>query len=189
MKIVVVYIVVVRVDFATFYQALVISTYCKADYPAPFVHCFVCVLYKAFCMMAALQNDRTENQLSAVVDGQFDMLLVSQVITETDSIFRKIQQELNLKDYLSIRQSYLNKRHVSKENLAEWLEAVCKILDSLSVPLLKNAVSTCETMSERIDELQREKIDDQRKIIQLKDEVLDKRSEELNDVKSIVLTE
>ena len=64
-------------------------------------------------MIAALQNDRTENQLSAVVDGQFDMLKVSHLITETDSIFRKIQQELNLKDFERIRQSHLNKRHVS----------------------------------------------------------------------------
>ena len=139
-------------------------------------------------MMAALQNDWTEIQLSAVVDGQFDMLKVSHVITETDSIFRKIQQELNLKDYERIRQSHLNERHVSKENLAEWLETVCNILDSFSVPLLKNAMSTFETTSKRIDEFQREKIDDQRKIIQLGDEVLDKRSEELNDVKSTVLT-
>ena len=130
-------------------------------------------------MVAALQNDWTENQLSAVVDGQFYIMKVSHVITETDSIFRKIQQELNLKDY----------ERISKENLAEWLETVCNILDSFSVPLLKNAMSTFETMSKRIDEFQREKIDDKRKIIQLKDEVLDKRSEELNDVKSTVLTE
>ena len=69
------------------------------------------------------------------------------------------------------------------------MKNVWDILDSSSIPLLKNAASTFETMSKRIDELQREKIDDQRKIIQLKDEVLDKRSEELNDVKSTVQTE
>ena len=58
------------------------------------------------------------------------------------------------------------------------------ILDSFSLPLLKNAVNTIDRNAEQIDELRRDKIDDQKKIFQLKDEVFVKRSDELNEVKS-----
>jgi hypothetical protein len=83
----------------------------------------------------------------------------------------------------------LNERTLPKEKLAEWLETVCFILDSFSVPLLKNAVTSIDRSTKRIDELQKEKIDDQKKIIQLKDEVIEKKSVLLNDVKSTVQTE
>jgi hypothetical protein len=50
---------------------------------------------------------------------------------------------------------------------------------------LKNAFSTIDS----ITKLQREKIDDQNKIIQLKDQVIEKRSVFLDEVKSTVQTE
>jgi hypothetical protein len=46
---------------------------------------------------------------------------------------------------------------IPKEKLAEWLETVCFILDSYSVPLLKNAASTIDSNVKRIEKLQREK--------------------------------
>ena len=84
---------------------------------------------------------------------------------------------------------HLNKRLVTKENLAGWLETVCYILDSFSVPLLKKAARTIDRDTERIVELQKEKIDDQKTIIQLQQEVIKKNSDELNDVKVTVQTE
>ena len=111
------------------------------------------------------------------------------MISASDSVFREMYKELNVDNIEIIKQCHLNKRSVPKEKLAEWLETVCYILDSFSVPLLKNAVSTIDRNAERIDELQKEKIDDQKTIIQLKDEVLMKRSDELNEVKSTVQAE
>ena len=84
---------------------------------------------------------------------------------------------------------HLNKRSVTKENLAGWLETVCYILDSFSVPLLKKAARTIDRRTERIDELHKEKIDDQKTIIQQQQEVIKKNSDELNDVKVTVRTE
>ena len=138
--------------------------------------------------MARIQNVHV-NQLRDVIDGEFNMLNVSQVITATDSVFREMSKELNIDNDCIIKQAHLNKRTVPKEKLAEWLETVCYILDSFSVPLLKNAVSSIDRSAKRIDELQKEKIDDQNKIIQLKDEVLERKSVVLNEVKSTVQTE
>ena len=138
--------------------------------------------------MARIQNVHV-NQLRDVIDGEFNMLNVSQVITATDSVFREMSKELNIGNDCIIKQAHLNKRTVPKEKLAEWLETVCYILDSFSVPLLKNAVSSIDRSAKRIDELQKEKIDDQNKIIQLKDEVLERKSVVLNEVKSTVQTE
>ena len=89
--------------------------------------------------MDALHNVHV-NQLDTVVNGEFNMLNVSQVITATDSVFREMSKELNIDNDCMIKQAHLNKRTVPKEKLAEWLETVCYILDSFSVPLLKNAV-------------------------------------------------
>ena len=54
--------------------------------------------------------------------------------------------------------------------------------------VLSPAVSTIDRNAERIDVLQKE-IDDLKTIIQLKDEVVVKRSDELNEVKSTVQAE
>ena len=117
------------------------------------------------------------------------MLNVSEVITASDSVLREMYSELNLDNDCIIRQSHLNKRTLPKEKLAEWLETVCYILDSFSVPLLKNAVSSVDCSTKRIVELQRKKIDDQNEIIRLKDKVIEKKSDELKEVKSTVQTE
>ena len=139
-------------------------------------------------MMPAFQNDHVD-QLDDVIKGEFDMLNVSQVISASDSVFREMYKELNRDNFDIIRQCHLNKRSVPKEKLAEWLETVCYILDSFSIPLLKNAVSTIDRNAKRIDELQKEKIDDQKKIIHLNEKVMEKKSAELNEVKSAVKTE
>jgi hypothetical protein len=119
-------------------------------------------------MMPALQNIHVDG-LDDVTEEEFSMLNVSQVLTASDSVIREIHKELNLDNVDHIRQCNLNKRSVTKEKLAEWLETVCYILDSYSVPLLKKAVSAIDRCAKRIDELQKEKIDDQKGIIQLKD--------------------
>jgi hypothetical protein len=45
--------------------------------------------------MWALQNDHV-NQLDAVVNGEFNMLNVSQVLTASDSVLREMYKELNV---------------------------------------------------------------------------------------------
>ena len=95
------------------------------------------------------------------------MFSVSKVISATDSVFREMYQEMNVDKTLMFRQSHFNKREasggVSKEKLAEWLETVCYILD-FSLPLLNNAVNTIDRQTERINELQRGKFEDQQTI-------------------------
>ena len=59
-------------------------------------------------------------------------------------------------------------------------------MDSVGVPLLKTATEAIDSRNERIDELQRSKIDDQQTIIKLHEEISKKRSDELIDVKSTV---
>ena len=123
------------------------------------------------------------------MNGEFSFRNVSQVITASECVFRDMHKELNLGDFTHIRQSHFNKRTVPKEKLAEWLETVCHILDSFSIPLLKNAMSNMDSIKKRVDDLQKEKINDQKEIIQLKDKIIEKKSDELNEVTSTVKTE
>ena len=110
--------------------------------------------------MSALLNEHV-CELGDVTKGDFSMLTVSQVLTASDGVIRDIYKDLNLDSTTVLRQCHLNKRTVSKEKLAEWLETVCYLLDSYSVPLLKKAVTAIDRSTKRIDELQRDKIDDQ----------------------------
>ena len=54
-------------------------------------------------MMDALHNVHV-NQLDTVVNGEFNMLNVSQVITATDSVFREMSKELNIDNDCMIKQ-------------------------------------------------------------------------------------
>ena len=56
------------------------------------------------------------------------------------------------------------------------------VLDSFSVPLLKKAVNIVDRNTERIEKLQGGKVDDQKTIIQLQEEVMKKRSGDLSEV-------
>jgi superfamily I DNA and RNA helicase len=120
---------------------------------------------------------------------EFKLMYVSQVIAARESIFREMCQELNITKSHYIQACFLNKRSVTKEKLIGWLETECSILDSFSVPLLKNAVRRIDDANERIDELQKEKIVDQQTIIKLREQVIKKHSDGLKDVKSTVQTE
>ena len=138
--------------------------------------------------MSTIQNDHV-NLLKDVSREEFKVSSVSKVISATDSVFREMYQEMNVDKNLMFRQCHFNKREasggVSKEKLAEWLETVCYILD-FSLPLLNNAVNTIDRQTERIDELQRGKIDDQQTIIKLHEGISKKRGDELKEVKSTV---
>ncbi|KAL5264664.1 hypothetical protein ACHWQZ_G005671 [Mnemiopsis leidyi] len=123
------------------------------------------------------------------MNGEFSFRNVSQVITASECVFRDMHKELNLGEVTHIRQSHLNKRTVPKEKLAEWLETVCHILDSFSIPFLKNAMSNMDSIKKRVDHLQEENINGQKEKIQLKDKIIEKKSNELNEVTSTVRTE
>jgi len=139
--------------------------------------------------MIPVENEHV-NLLQDPLDGVFDLTHVSQVISASDSIFREMCGELNDDNPHHIQACFLkNKKGVTRDKLIKWLETVCYILDSFSVPLLQNACDVIDAKTERIDELQREKIGDQQTIIKLQEEVIKKNSDELKEVKSTVQTE
>ena len=98
-------------------------------------------------------------------------------------------EELNVHDGSSLKQNDFNKRTVPEEKLAQWLETVCQILNSYSVPLIRNEVGLIDRCSKRIDQLQNVKIGDEEKIIQLQAEIVDMKNKELGEHKSTVQTE
>ena len=117
----------------------------------------------------------------------FDPAYVEQVVKSTDKLFADICDRVNL-DPVSERQlvqkAKLNIRSVTKEKLIQWLENACYLLDTCSIPLLQKA-SEIETLQD-ICKLQREKIDDQKSIIELQRKLLDQNEKNLNSVQTAV---
>ena len=79
-------------------------------------------------MMHPIRNGHV-NQLDDVINEVYELKNVSQVFSVTGTIFRKLYQELDFDKDRNVRHCHLNKRTVSKEKLAEWLETVCYVLD------------------------------------------------------------
>ena len=117
----------------------------------------------------------------------FDPDYVEQVVQSTDKLFADICDRVNL-DPVSERQlvqkAKLNIRSVTKEKLIQWLENACYLLDTCSIPLLQKACEI-ETVQD-ICKLQREKIDDQKSIIELQKKLLDQNEKNLNSVQTVV---
>ena len=79
----------------------------------------------------------------------------------------------------------LNSPKIKKEQLSEWLYSAFYLLHRCSVPLMDQALN----QTVQIEKLKSEKIEDQNKIIQLQNQLIEKRDEELNVVKKTVAIE
>ena len=94
-------------------------------------------------------------------------------------------QEMNVTDFQNVRAVNMTKKTVTKEKLCGWLETVCCILDTFSVPLLSSAVP----LAKRVEKLKDEKICDQKSIIDLQKKVIEISQEGLKAVQTTVQTE
>ena len=131
--------------------------------------------------MIPVQNHHVEG-LDDIMGPAFKELYVRQIIETRNSVFNELRSELNVSNNHDIQACHLNKRSVTKDKLIGWLETVCLILDSFSVPFLENAVP----LAERIGELQEEKIEDQARILELQRELILKREQEIKAVQTTV---
>ena len=75
----------------------------------------------------------------------------------------------------NLNPSTLNKHSVSKAQMAEFLFTAVYLLDHCCLPLMSSATSQLET-------LQNEKISDQKTIIDLQQDLISKKDEELGEV-------
>ena len=87
-------------------------------------------------------------------------------------------------NYLST--TCLNNPSITKEQLIEWLYSAVVLLDRCSVPLMSVA---CIIQSEELEELKNDKINDQKKIIDLQDKLIAKKDDELLAVQKTVQAE
>ncbi len=134
--------------------------------------------------MLPIHNHYVEG-LDDMIGLPFKELYVRQIVAARDSVFSDMCKDLNITNHHGIQACNLNKRSVTKEKLIGWLETVCYILDSFSVPLLESAVPVVE----RVGELQEEKIDDQAKILELQRDLIVRRDNELKAVQNTVQNE
>ena len=141
--------------------------------------------YTTCTSMLPLDNEHVNNLETILHGDPFKDVLVDQIVKARDSIFNEMCSEMGISDFQNVRDVYLNKRNITKDKLISWLETVCFILDTYSVPLLKNAV----TVAERADDLKEEKISDQKSIIELQQKLIEKKDAELNNVQKTVQTE
>ena len=117
----------------------------------------------------------------------FDSDYVEQVVESSDKLFADMCGRLKLNPVSErqlVQEARLNTRSVTKDILIEWLETACYLLDTCCIPLLQKA-SEIETVQDTV-KLQREKIDDQKSIIELQQKLLDVTENGLNNVQKVV---
>ena len=96
---------------------------------------------------------------------------MEQVKNTRNSICDEICLETCVLEYSDIRlMNLLAKQNITKEKLALWLESVCFILDQYAIPCLDKAA----LLSYEVESLKNEKISDQRRIISLQGQLIEK---------------
>ena len=118
-------------------------------------------------------------------DGIFKADYVKQVKDAAESVFLNMRTACKVTESVNIRACYLNKSSITKAQLVEWLETTVCLLNSYTVPLLDFAV---EHQSE-LEELKSEKIADQRKIIDLQEQLIVEKDNKLQSVQKTVESE
>ena len=73
----------------------------------------------------------------------------------------------------------LDKKNIQEDLLFFWLESVCSLINSFSVPRLQEAMKRCDELDEKI-------IESQKLIIELQAKVIHNKEEELVNLKSTV---
>ena len=134
--------------------------------------------------MHPVQNDHVDG-LDDIPAETFKEMYVRQILAARDSVFGDMCKELKISNHHHILKCYLDRTTITKAKLIGWLETVCYIFDSFSVPLLENAVPIVD----RVGELQEDKIDDQARILELQRDLIVRRDNELKAVQTTVQTE
>ena len=118
-------------------------------------------------------------------DGLFNGDYVRHIKSTSDVLLNDMCKMCGVQDSYNIFPNVLNKSTTTKAQLAEWLYSAIFLLDRCSIPLMDIATD----QKAELDGLKDDKISDQKKIIQLQSELIDKKNEELGSVKDTVETE
>ena len=118
-------------------------------------------------------------------DGLFNGDYVRHIKSASDVLLNDMCKMCGVQDSYNIFPNVLNKSTTTKAQLAEWLYSAIFLLDRCSIPLMDIATD----QKAELDGLKDDKISDQKKIIQLQSELIDKKNEELGSVKDTVETE
>ena len=108
--------------------------------------------------------------------------LFEQILRSKTSVFDEICRDIGVLKHEQISSTALNKRHIQKDLLCFWLESVCSLMNSFSVPRLQEAMRRCDEQNEKI-------IESQKTIIELQAKVIQNKEEELANLKSTVQEE
>ena len=125
------------------------------------------------------------NEYTDIIDEvgclqSFKEVNVRQIVEARNAVFEEIRKELNVSTNHEIQECNLDKPRITKARLIHWLETVCWIVDSCSVPLLQNAVP----LVDKVSELQEDMIHRQAKVLELQRELILRRDEEIKAVQS-----
>ena len=107
----------------------------------------------------------------------------SQILESRNMIFDEMCKKTGVTDYKDLQFAHLKKQSISKDQLCEWLETVCCVLDSYAAPVMGQAQLKIEKLTKENDQLKNEKISDQQRIIELQQQVIEKKDVELQSVK------
>ena len=115
-------------------------------------------------------------------DGCFVDHYVDEIKEASKLLFSDMCKMFGAKEPMDLLPNVLLKPSISKAQLSEWLFTTIYILDRCSIPLLSYAARDVKILKD-------EKIDDQKKVIELQDKLLGKKEEELQSMKTTVQSE
>ena len=142
----------------------------------------VYTVYIVLCTMYRSVNRHLSHLNGIKNEEQLNTKLFEQILRSKTSIFDEICKDIGVLKHEQISSNTLNKRHVNKDLLCFWLESVCSLMNSFSIPRLQEAMKRCDEQNQTI-------IESQKTIIELQAKVIQNKEEELATLKSTVQEE
>ena len=115
-------------------------------------------------------------------DNHFGEVNLKQLHEASKSMMSDMCRVFGVEGAKDLNPEKLSKPSVVKAQMAEWLHTAVFLLDQCCFPVMSNARS-------QLDELQKEKIEDQTEIIRLQKRLISQKNEELGLVSKTVETE
>ena len=118
-------------------------------------------------------------------DGLFTQDYVKQEKKTMHSLFGEMLRKIGVTQTCHLRECYMIKSQITKSFSTDWSETKGFLFDTISLPFLSFAADQKSEM----EELKSEKIEDLRKIIVLQNQLIEKRTAELEAVHQTVKSE
>lgn len=99
--------------------------------------------------------------------------------SKVGNIMKEIGEEIGTSSFADVTSASFDRRGITKDKLCGWLGSLCKVMDNVFIPFAENVTNYIE----KYEQLEQERLEDKKTIIQLQNELIVKKDAEIATIK------